>query len=171
MKAAKIFRRMVTQTAIVLICLFLGSATHFAHAADPDAAINRLLKALEKNHGLKFSPIRHNRRSIELAVPESKDRTHVVYLFAPQAAVIFGQRYITLYGFAAPSRDTTLLKMINKLNASTVLGSWFVGQNNLLTYKIVVSDNTSPADVNNFILLVAGAADAKEKELTGGDKY
>ena len=60
---------------------------------------------------------------------------------------------------------------MNQVNASTLLGSWFVGQNNLLTYKIVVQDSFSPADFINLILLVAGAADAKEKELTGKDAY
>jgi hypothetical protein len=76
-----------------------------------------------------------------------------------------------LYGFAAPNKGVKLLEPMNRLNASTVLGTWFVGQNNLLTYKIVVPDSIKPADFNNLILLVAGASDAKENELTGNDNY
>jgi hypothetical protein len=85
---------MIITTSIVSVCLCLGFAARIAHAADPDAAINRLLTGLEKDHGLKFSSLKDNRRTIEVAVPKvnAKGRTQVVYLFAPKAAVIFGQR-------------------------------------------------------------------------------
>jgi hypothetical protein len=171
MISLRILPKLIIITSIISVCLCLGLATRIAHAADPDAALNRLLTDLEKDHGLKFSSLKDNRRTIELVSPVAKDRTQIVYLFAPKAAVVFGQRYITLYGFAAPSKGVDLLKSMNRSNASTLLGTWFVGQNNLLTYKIVVPDSIKPADFNNLIMLVAGASDTKEKELTGNDKY
>lgn len=153
-----------------MVALLVALPSHAAYPADPDAAVVRLLAELKKQ-GLEFSALKDNRRSIELAVPNATNRTHVVYLFAPRAAVIFGQRYITLYGFAAPSKGVDTLKALNQANASTVLGTWFVGQNGLLTYKMVVPDSIQPAGFKNLVLLVAGASDAKEKEMSAKDQY
>ena len=163
--------RLSVQAAIIIASLAIGYSTRSANASDPNVALKRLLTNLKKDHGLDFSAIKDNRRTVEIAVPDVKGRTHMVYLFAPPSAVIFGQRYITLFGFSAPSKGSEHLESLNKANSSTVLGTWFVGQNHLLTYKIVLPDSIAPADFKNMVFLVGAAADAKEKELSGKDGY
>ena len=161
----------VAKAAILFAALSVGYTTKSADASGPDAALGRLLAGLKKDHGLEFSAIKDNRRSVEIAVPKVKGRTHMVYLFAPPAAIVFGHRYITLFAFSALSKSDKHLESLNRTNASTVLGTWFVGQNRLVTYKIVVPESIAPADFKNLVFLVGATADAKEKALTGKDSY